>query len=335
MYSCHSRPQSGFILMLLVVVMAVGAVAFFSLYHDNASLRYQSDVYLKQMSQLNEVKQQLLKYAVFQPELYQSDLVSNSRTYKEAGKLPGPGYLPCRDLDGDGWVLGAETSCGNPRDTADDTSGFVYGFLPVGFKTRNFYFGALEPRQFYYVVDERFVNGNNLYNNGSTGRYAPLNITLSPAMGPDAPPPNGLPDGTLPWLTLNGVEGYVALIIFPNVPQVFQDGFAQDRSQSGTAIERIADYLDQRFDVNGHQVDGNADGNRHFFSQSRENIGVNDLVVGITFSEWQNAVMNRVCSQLDSLTQVDSNAAYWFNDYDAVQNPSGGNWRSFTGACGL
>lgn len=326
--------QSGFIMMLLVVVMAVGAAAVFSLYQDNTVLRYQSDIYLKRLNQLNEVKQQLLKYAVFQPELYQSDLVSNSRTYKETGKLPGPGYLPCRDLDGDGWVLNAETSCGNPRDPADETTGFVYGFLPVGFKTRNFFFGALEPRQFYYVVDERFVNGNNLYNNGTTGRYAPLNPLLTPASPPDVSPPDALPEGSLPWLTLNDVEGYVALIIFPNVPQVFSDGFEQDRSQGGTAVDRVADYLDRRFDIDGHQLDGNADGNRHFYSQSRENIGVNDLVVGITFAEWQEAVMNRVCSQLATLTQVDSNVAYWFNDYDAVQNPSGGNWRNFTEACG-
>lgn len=333
MYSCHSRPQSGFILMLLVVVMAVGAVAFFSLYHDNASLRYQSDRYLTRMNQLNEVKQQLLKYAVFQPELYQSDLISNSRTYKEANKIPGPGYLPCRDLDGDGWVLGAETSCGNPRDPSDETTGFVYGFLPVGFKTRNFFFGALEPQQFYYVVDERFVNGNNLYNNGSTGRYAPLNAVLTPANAPDVSSHRGLANGTLPWLTLNGVEGYVALIIFPNTPQVFSDGFQQDRSQGGSAVDRIADYLDRRFDDEGNRLDGNADGNRHFFSQGLENTGVNDLVVGITFEEWRVAILNRICSQLEKLNQVDANAAYWFNDYDAVQNPSGGNWRALVGAC--
>ncbi len=214
------RNQSGFVLGVIIVVMVLGATAFFGLYAQNWLFQNQDQTRLTALHQLNDVKQQLLKYAQLQPELYLSDLKANTRTYKESEKIPGLGYLPCPDLDGDGSVLEAETSCGHPRNISDDTTGFVYGFLPVGFTTRNIFFGGLAPKQFFYAVDERFVNGNNAYNNGSTGRYAPLNPVLSPSQAPDAGAP--LPDGTPPWINLNGREGYVALIVFRTPCKSFQ-----------------------------------------------------------------------------------------------------------------
>lgn len=327
-----TRNQSGFVFGVIIVIMVLGATAFFGLYAKNWLFQNQDQTRLTALHQLNDVKQQLLKYAQFQPELYLSDLHSNTRTYKESEKIPGLGYLPCPDLDGDGSVLEAETSCGNPRNISDDTTGFVYGFLPIGFTTRNIFFGGLQPKQFYYVVDERFVNGNNAYNNGSTGRYAPLNPSLSPAQAPDSGS-SVLPDGTPPWIDLNGREGYVALIIFPNAVQVFPDGYAQDRTQAGNAQDRIGDYLDRRYDESGARVNGNADGDRFFFSESNANIGVNDLVVGITLDEWRESMLGRLCSQQQRLAEVPLESAYWLNDYDAEDNPSGSGWRAWLGEC--
>ena len=327
--------SSGFVLMLMIVIMVVGAATYFTVFSQNWLFTRASDSYIRSMQSLSVVKQQLLNYAILQPELYQSDLVSNSRTYKAMNRIPGVGYFPCPDIDGDGSVLGAETSCGNPRDAADDATGFVVGYLPVGFTTRNIFFGAKAPKQYYYVVDERFVNGNNLYNNGSTGRYAPLNTLLTPAMAPDTGVPAALPDQTLPWISLDGVAGYVVLIIVPNDPVIFEDGYIQDRTQAGDALVRIGDYLDRRFDAGGNRLDDNTDLNRHFFSSRSENRGVNDQVIGITFSEWQTAMLQRLCLQQPQLDLINTTEAFWFNDYDAVNNPAGGHWRGILASqCG-
>lgn len=325
--------QAGFALGFVLVLMVLGAAAFFSLYAQNQWFQRLSDTRLLALQQLNAVKQQLLRYAQFQPELYLSDLPKNIRTYKESRKIPGLGYLPCPDEDGDGSVLEAETSCGNPRQTGDDRSGFVMGYLPVGFETRNLYFGGLSPRQFFYAVDERFVNGNNLYNNGETGRYAPLNPALSPAAGPDSGSPPRLADGTMPWLSLNGQEGYVALIIVPNTAQVFQDGFMQDRSDVKTATDSRVDFLDRRFDVSGQRVNGNADGDRFFFSESSDNPGVNDVIIGITLAEWQAVMQARLCAQRDRLAKVPVDEAHWLNPYGANDNPAGSDWRPWLANC--
>jgi len=334
----NKRRHNGFILMLMLVVMVVGAAAYFSVYAKNWLFGRDAEDYVLTMQSLQTIKQKLLTFAVLQPEIYQSDLISNTRTYKDLNRIPGVGYFPCPDLDGDGSVLGAETSCGNPRDVNDTTTGFVLGYLPVGFTTRHVFFGAQAPKQYCYVVDERFVNGNNVYNNGATGRYAPLNTDLTPASAPDSGSPPALPNNTVPWINLDGQDGYVVLIIDPGAPQQFLDGFVQDRTQAGDAIARIGDYLDRRFDGQSNLLDHNADLNRYFFSQSKGAIGVNDIVVGITFKEWQAAMLKRLCQQKPQFDLIDSDVnqlAFWLNDYNAVSNPAGGQWRAILNSqCG-
>ena len=329
-----NKQQSGFIMMVMIVIMVVGAAAYFGVFNENLIFKNKVKLTERDIANNLKIREQLLRYATFQPELYESDPTGGTGyALKQINLVPGPGYFPCVDLNGDGEVLAAETSCGNPRDATDDSTGFAIGFLPVGFSTRNIFFGGLEAKQFYYVVDERFVNGNNLYNNGSTGRYAPLNPALTPAAAPDASPGLLLPDNTKPWLSLNGVEGYVALIISPGKPMVMQDGTVQDRTQPGDAVARMGDYLDKRFNASGTELNGNSDGDRFFFSQSKNNIGVNDTIVGITFEEWQSAMLKRVCFQRSDLEALDVNDPVWFNAYDSANNPAGSDWRSYMGNC--
>ncbi len=312
------KQQSGFIMMVLVVIMVIGATAYFGGFGENLMFHQKSKLAERDIADTLKVREQLLRYAIFQPELYESDPTGGTGyTLKALESIPAPGYLPCVDLDGDGEVLAAETSCGNPTVAGDNTTGFVVGFLPTDFRTRNIFFGGAVPKQFYYVLDERFANGNNVYHNGSTGRFAPLN-------------PDTQPQGRL---SLNGKEGYVALIIAPGEPITMQDGTVQDRTQAGDAVARIADYLDKRFDGSGNEINGNADGDRFFFSQAKNNLGINDTIIGISFQEWQALMLNRVCSQKTRLEAIDPSEAFWFNAYNGITNPAGSDWRAFMEGC--
>lgn len=323
----HSK-QSGFILMVMLVLMLLGAAAYFGNYAKNYGFTHRQHDVQKTLQELNLIKQQLLTYAVFQPELFQSNLVSNTVTNTEISNIPSPGYFPCPDMDGDGALSGAESPCSNPRVIGNDATGFDYGFLPVQFKTRNFFLKGISPKEFYYVVEDRFVNASGDYNNTTTHRYAPLNATLTPSSGPDSGSPAALPDNTLPWLQVNGSGNYVVLIIAPGVPQTFPDGTSQDRTLSGDAKTVVRQYLDMRFDASGNKIDnGNAAGTRFFYSGQQSSPTVNDIVVGITFDEWKAAMEARIKVQKSLLCNLSPGAAHWFNDYNAVSNPAGSNWR--------
>lgn len=312
------KQQSGFIMMVMVLILVVGATAYFGGFGENLRFKQKAKLAAQDIDNSLKIKEQLLRYAIFQPELYESDPTGGTGyALKALDRIPAPGYFPCVDLDGDGEVLAAETSCGNPTVTGDDATGFVMGFLPTDFRTRNIFFGGVAPKQFYYVLDERFANGNNLYHNGSTGRFAPLNPALSPTGR----------------LNLNGIEGYVALIIAPGQPMTMQDGTVQDRTQAGDAVTRIADYLDKRFDGAGGEINGNVDGDRYFFSQAKSNLGINDTVIGISFQQWQTLMLNRVCSQQSTLEAIASTEAFWFNAYHVTDNPAGSDWRAFMRNC--
>ncbi len=90
------RNQSGFVLGVIIVVMVLGATAFFGLYAQNWLFQNQDQTRLTALHQLNDVKQQLLKYAQLQPELYLSDLKANTRTDKESKKYQAWGICRVR-----------------------------------------------------------------------------------------------------------------------------------------------------------------------------------------------------------------------------------------------
>ena len=326
--SCRGNSrQSGFVLLMLVVMLLVGATAYYTAFFRNDHYRHLSTRAYRTLDRLHELKRQLLTYAVFQPEIFTSDLVSNTVKNLAIEDIPGPGYFPCPDDDGDGSLTGGETACGNPRVMSDDHTGFDYGFLPVYFRTRNFFLKGAAPGQFFYVVADRFVNSSGYYNNATTHRYAPLNPTMSPSEPSSVG--TALPVETPPWIELNGMGDYVVLIIAPGSPQVFPDGDVQDRTLAGKAKSIIANYLDRRFDVSGQLIDGgNADGSRFFFNHSAVDSTINDVIVGITFQEWQAAMQRRIKFERNRLCQIGVNAAHWFNAYDSITNPSGSNWRS-------
>lgn len=291
--------EAGFVMMILLVIMVVGASVYFGNFAENFRFQNQNSNYQKEISRLNKIKQKLLNYAVFQPEIFQQE---NNGNNKDTSDIPSPGYFMCPDMDGDGSLSG-ETTCG------DSAAGFTYGFLPTGIVTRNIFFPEVSPREYYFVVADKFHWGNTDYNSPKN-RYAPLNT-----------------DVEAPNLKLDDNGEYVVLIIYPGGAQNFPDGFSQDRAQPGDAQTVVQNYLDRRFDSNHQQLNGNADGDEFFYSNAKANLTINDIVVGITFEEWKLAVKQRIDLERIKLCGIAAEENHWFNAYDATDNPVGAGWR--------
>jgi len=323
--SVKTRVQKGFTLLLTAVVLVLIASLWLSTQHEYLYSVFKNEQLEEDVAELEAVKAKLLQFAILQPEIYKTDTVG---VMQDATQIPAPGYFPCPDLNGDGSLNAAESSCGNPFDPGflpdatsdDDTStGYVpdpdrneslgtctgsstcLGFVPSAITTRDFYFG--EAGKFYYFLDERFSNQNPNYVNDNLKRFAPLNPTQ---FDPE--------DGEIsndPVLTLDGVTGYVALIIDPG-----------------------SDGLDT----------ANKDGDYHFSSSgtSLQDSDETDRIVGITFNEWMSLVVHRVCVEQKRIegTVVDyvdidnpSPIKHWYNDYDLTSNPGGANWRTWGVVC--
>ena len=323
--SVNTKNQKGFSLLLVAVVLVAIASLWLSSQNKYLVSVFETEQLEGDMAELKMVKAKLLQFAVLQPEIYKTD---TSGVMQDASQIPSPGYFPCPDLDGDGQLSTNETSCGNPFDagslldsvTDDDTaSGYVpdpeliaslgtcngtdtcLGFVPSAISTRDFYFG--EAGKFYYFLDERFSTQNPNYVNDNLKRFAPLN-----------PIQFDTDDGEIsndPVLTLDGVTGYIALIIDPG-----------------------SDGLDT----------ANKDGDYHFSSSgiSLQNADATDKIVGITYNEWLALMAHRICPEKKRIEGIvadytDINnplpIAHWYNDYDLTSNPGGSNWRTWGIVC--
>jgi len=185
--------QRGYILIMTLVLLVVGAATWFSSGSLNLAEKRSYNVIQNRLEQMKKIKQELLIYASLTPSIMQMDS-SNSATVYPYNKVPAPGYLPCWDTSGNG-----EIDCSfTPGD-------YHPHYLPYKISKRHFYFGE-NPKQYYYVLDQRFAIQNANYNNASTKRYAPLNhFNPSPYAS------------LIPGLRLNNDgKNYVALIIFTN-----------------------------------------------------------------------------------------------------------------------
>ena len=319
------KNQSGFIMLLLVVILALGAATYFGSVARNIAWENKNSKLLGNLDEVNQIKQQLLLYAANFTELYSNN---NTSPYNLVSQnlQASPGYLPCP------FDLTANTMAGQCEDYVlptgivdhEATPGYVQGFLPPGIASRLFYFaGNTTPnsngKNYILLVDERFVYRNANFNTTGTiqtFRYAPLNNVLA------------IP----PVLQLNDDgKNYVALIIDAGDPinYVSQDQSTL-RPASNTPGASLNGYLDRRFaDVaQTVPVNDNQDGDRRFYSASRRNYGVNDVVVGITYQEWQQAVKARICGQKDTLLATTDVGGFWFDAYNSATNPAGGDWRT-------
>ena len=294
-YDKEDMSQSGYILIVFLVVLVVGSAVWFSLNLLGSGAMLKSDRQLSTRQDMEDVKQRLLQFMVLTPEIMETD---NSNTYPiyTTDQIPGPGYLPNCDTNGDGLMNDGCT-----------TSHFLPKFLPKGISGRHLHFSH-KAKQYYYVIDPRYVIQNTSY--PPLNRFSPLNSDMDNSHSLFL----NIPSGT----ATSSTKGYVALIF----PLVQTTG-----SFSGTCPpdDMYATYTQEtptNCTYNGTLIYKNHDGDQYFYS------GHGQQVIGITQEEWKRAVERRVCNLKDEMMDTDPNEPFWFNQYDATTNPAGDSWRS-------
>lgn len=293
--------QSGLIMVLLVAILLIGATSYFVGTTKSFSWWHNDKIKHEELDNLYQIKRQLLLFGSVFTELYG---VNNGGDPKISALVPSPGYLPCPFNRVSGTV---SVNCKSY--VASSSPGYAIGFLPAKITNRNFYFlGNYVPettnQDYILVLDERFGYSNNRYSTNlvggvTTNRFAPLNDNLSPR----------------PVLQLNdnGKE-YVALIINPKSPL-------------GSQASKRPASLVKPLDLSGYLDTDNSDGDFKFYSAATDDAAANDLIIGITYDEWQNAVKARICGQKEILIATENSVKFWFNAYSA-SNPSGAGWRN-------
>lgn len=302
--------QKGYGVLLIVSALMVVATLIASSYFQNLISYFSSKQIQQNLYQMQLVKQRLLNFAVLQPEIY---LTNSSSQLQSSIEAPAPGYFPCPDLDGDGYLLGGETTCGNiylPTASIPQQTGFVpdplnnfggencngssacMGYVPQKIVSREVYFAPA--KRYFYVLDERFSFQNGYHFNNGQKRFSPLNPSAFTAQAPR--------------LALNGVQGYVLLIIDPGT-----DGLDED----------------------------NADGDFDFVSPKKilpQNDAL-DQIIGVTLEEWRMLISIRACVTLKRFSNglnvypsLPNAQAHWLNAYHALNNPAGTGWREQCGA---
>ncbi|BCN94034.1 hypothetical protein THMIRHAM_18190 [Thiomicrorhabdus immobilis] len=325
--------QQGFVILLVIVVISIIAALWLSTKHYSLISVFKTNDIQADSYELELVKKRLLEYAVLHPEIYTTD---DSGSYQNSAQIPAPGYFPCPDLDGDGDVEGAESSCSNPFTPGgtipdEDNTGFVpsggvLGFVPESISTHRVHFA--EAGRYYYFLDERFSTQNPAadYINDALQKYAPMNPTQF--VGDVSAATDNL-DAFEPVLTLNGKTGYIALII--------------DAGDDGLDAANNVDASDGLVD-------------RHFISRASDlsDDPNADKIVGITMQDLDNAINRRLCverfryegleyadedgdgspDEINPFSEIAVDLKHWYNDYvyttlnDPNNNAGGANWRS-------
>lgn len=262
-------------------------------------------------SALARAKEALLAYAAARP----------------VDEIVGPGYLPCPDLDDDGW---AEATCGSLNGETGQAQRL--GRLP--WKTLG-------------LPDLRDADGERLWYAVSSKHKGLLNCAASPAcldMGPEAAigtitvrdaRGNVLHDGTSSSTHAPGIGGAVAIVLAPGAPLRRWQGSMQRRTCEGGACNPLGhcvtspptltpkcnaeNYLDRSpgpayFDEdNARFVDRNdaagRDLNRDGFIQGPivDHHGVtwvNDRIAAISYDDLMPRVMRRVAAEVTACLQA-------------------------------
>ncbi|WP_029408171.1 hypothetical protein [Thiomicrorhabdus sp. Milos-T2] len=247
--------QQGFIILMGMLALVLGAAVWFgtlgNLRSNTMSISHED----KNIAELNRIKDRMLAYAVLHPEIY-----------SDATNIPGPGYFPCPDVDGDG---NSDTSC--DVDGAGINRLFVLGKVPYKIGTRYFTFldSKLDNSKFWYAVDSRFVNSSARFATSISQRYSTLNINIANVMK-DAGSSDVFP------MTLDGKEDIVMVLFYSGEPL----------SGQTRPSNVYSNYLEQPTVSEGYTID--------FRSVGAGSSVFNDYVIAITRSEWQSAILSRV-----------------------------------------
>ena len=286
--SKQKEKQSGFIILMGMLALVLGAAVWFGTVSSVRSESMRIAIENENVNALYRVKDKMLTYAMFQPEIFRTTSGSTIPLAQE--DIPGPGYFPCPDTINNDGV--SDSPCGGSGVT------FVTGVVPTSISSRVFSFidQPLESGNFWYAVDSRFLTQNpDYYYDSAFKRFVPLN-TASPATAS---------------LTLDGVTDIVMVLIYSGDP-------LSGQTQTAATLANISDYLELE----------NADGDADFISNFNDpapvanNPKFNDYVIPITRAEWNAAMLSRVSMDADGNNVPDlcvdpASAAgnlHWFND---------------------
>ncbi len=205
--------ENGYIVIFLALSLVIMTMLALNLTDTPLSSQQAKYRYTDaQIERLEAAKQQLLAFAALTPVLYATDA---NGTLTDNEKIPGPGYLPCPDLNQDGTQ---EPDCGGTA-----TAPYVTGQLPIKNTTRSFTFDPLATSgsiAIQYTVSDPFVYQSNRYNTAENPSiYTPLNSdTLN----------------TLPTLSINGQSGFIVVLLLPG-----QDGSIAAANQNTPSFTTV------------------------------------------------------------------------------------------------
>lgn len=278
------KKQSGFIVLMGMLALVIGAGIWFGTLGSLRSNTMQIANKDKHINELHLIKDRMLAYAALHPEIYD-----------DAANVPGPGYFPCPDIDGDGV---SDTNCDV---NAGTNRLFVLGKVPFKIAVRFFTFvddSLTDNGNYWYAIDARFVNSSARYATGTWARFSNLNNTM----------PNDVNDsgGTLvPPFTVDGKANIVMALFYAGEPI---------KGQSRPSAS-ASDYLEQPTVVDGSTI--------NFRSVGANSDVFNDYVLTITRKEWEAAVLSRV-TQGPDMCLTPKTGVNWFNDctYTGTNVPS-------------
>lgn len=202
--------------------------------------------------------------------------------YSGTTSKQGPGFLPCPD----GSDLNASNGGSSGTCAWTSSTNFSLGRLPSAKLTGQFFFFSTHEKQggipIWYAVDDAYRycgNGTSCANNVNP-------LTLSPT------------------LTLDG-QAVVAILISPGLPlagNINGVNKQQIRNRSENTYSQWDDHIESMTSLKNF-VSSQSDPTKRF----------NDVVLGITKSDFDQHIKNKVCTL--ALTYCGIAAPNWFNDY--------------------
>ncbi len=296
----HSK-ESGFVILMGLLVLILGAAAWFgtagNLRSEGMKLSSQS----VHVVNLERIKEKMLTYAVFHPELFAPQV-----------NVPGPGYFPCPDTSGNG-----QTDTGTNCVAAGAL--FAIGMVPIRLANRNFSFlsSSQQQRRYWFAVDSRYLvrPGGQRVGSLNTLTSAFVDTTGGSFCDDDNPPgpTNPLPATCVAPLTVDG-QGDIIMVLFYAGDAINQQ-VRPVNAQLGYANTNMNRFLEQPVLPTLGQP-------ANFVSVGNNPDTFNDYVITITKQEWEATMLSRVSSDVNSpvLNGVPNGVP------DLCDIPVGNNW---------
>ncbi|MCF6299475.1 MAG: hypothetical protein L3J01_06315, partial [Thiomicrorhabdus sp.] len=284
--------QSGFVILMGLLVLILGAALWFGSTGNLGSEKMKTVQQKSYMADLERVKERMLTYAILNPELF--DESTDVPLYID-NNIPGPGYFPCPDVDGD-----SDSDTGNNCSVSGNL--YAMGWVPQKVVARNFSFlpseQEIENKRYWFAADARFlVDGQYAYS--PSQRFAPLNINTPSLVDPtgtsycDETPASAIPADCVAPLSLDGNDDIVMVLFYAGEPNPGVQNRTLHSVAPFLASSEMSQYLEQpSMVIPANSVNHTQTG--VFTSQDSGSGFFNDYVIAITREEWNAAVLSRV-----------------------------------------